>query len=78
MTESLPEAEFKTVSDIMVDVKAESLVHTLADKAAEGEAETLGDIVVDVETTALVDTVADTMSQAEAETFRETRGELKV
>jgi len=65
MADSLVEARFKTVNDILVDVKAEALVYTLADTAAVGEVERLGGIVVDVETTALVDTVADKMAEAE-------------
>ena len=38
MADSLAEAKFKTFNHILVDVKAEALLHTLADTAVQGKA----------------------------------------
>ena len=73
----LSEAKFRTVNDILVNVKADALVHKLADTAAEWASAKLDNVVVYVKTTVLVNTVVDTMAEAQEQTFSEKRENVK-
>ena len=73
----LSEAKFKTVNDILVNVKADALVHKLANTEAEWAYATLDNLVVYVKTTVLVNTVINTMAEAQEQTFREKQGNVK-
>ena len=73
----LSEAKFKTLNDILVNVKADALVHRLANTEAEWASATLDNLVVYVKTRVLVNTVFNTMAEAQEQTVSEKPGNVK-
>ena len=59
----LVEGEAETLGDTVVDVKATTLVETVAETKAEAEAETLGESLGDVKAEAWVATLAESLKR---------------